>query len=303
MGVNIPWAVKNSDSNLQMFGPFGPNRAVYLLPYIEQGNLYQQANITSFPGVPFTANGVAPSGVNLSWRVIVSTPIKTYLCPSDGRNQQFYTANSATNAAAPAPLPLPTQTGWARGNYAATAAFQDFDHMNGGNTLLTNNAVVKGVLASPVFAANYGAAIPEITDGTSNTIIFNEVRAGVSNLDHRGVWAIGMPGASITNAGRQPYNPTPNNSLGDTLIQGQGDELGDCNLFTYVGIGTRDHMGCQWDKKLNNDSAMARSQHAGGVNACFGDGSVHFVQNTINELTWCLLNSKADGLVITNFNY
>src|SRR5438309_9251997 len=54
VGVSIPWAQLNQASNLQMSGPFGPNWAVYLLPFLEQGNLYQQANVTSYPGVPFT---------------------------------------------------------------------------------------------------------------------------------------------------------------------------------------------------------------------------------------------------------
>jgi prepilin-type N-terminal cleavage/methylation domain-containing protein/prepilin-type processing-associated H-X9-DG protein len=300
--VSIPWARVDDAANQQMFGPFGPNWAVYLLPYIEQDNLYKQANVGSFPGVPVVVNGNPPAGVNLSWRGIVDTRVKTYLCPSDGRNQQQYTASSPTYPAAPAVLPLPTQTGWARGNYAATSAWEDNDHLNGGATkITTSKGVMKGFAASPVFATNYGAAIPEIMDGSSNTIAFNELRAGVSNLDHRGVWAIGFPGGSITNAGRAAYNPTPNNSLGDTLADGQGDEIGDCNLFTYPGIATRDRMGCQWDDKLNNDSAMARSSHTGGVNAGFADGSVRFIKESIDEFTWCILQGKADGQVVSNY--
>jgi prepilin-type processing-associated H-X9-DG protein len=308
--VLIPWARVNDDSNLAMgmvgsAGPnaFGPNWAVFLLPYIEQDNLYRQANVGSFPGIAVTPGTVpAYTSVNNSWRVIVSTPIKTYQCPSDPNNQTPYTATSPTYKAAPPALPLAAQNGWARGNYAATAAFDDFDHTNGGRTYVYGGPVpMKGVTVSPVFAVNYGAGITEITDGTSNTIIFNEIRAGVSNLDHRGTWAIGLPGGSITNAGRQAYNPTPNNNLGEPG-QAQGDELGDCNLFAYPGIARRDRMGCQWDDKLNNDSAMARSKHTGGVNACFGDGSVHFISESITELTWGLLNSKADGRVITG-NY
>jgi len=38
--------------------------------------------------------------------------------------------------------------------------------------------------------------------------------------------------------------------------------------------------------------------HAGGVQACWADGSVRFIKETITELTWALLNSRADGLVI-----
>jgi prepilin-type N-terminal cleavage/methylation domain-containing protein/prepilin-type processing-associated H-X9-DG protein len=300
MGVYIPWAATSNNFQQQAYGPFGPNWAVYLLPYMEQDNLYQQANVNSYPGVAWTV-GKVPTGVNLSWRVIVSTPIKTFQCPSDGRNQTPYNAvGTAAAKAGPPVLPLTTQNGWARGNYACTAAWEDIDHTTGGATYTTSAAgVMKGLAASPVMAVNYGASIGEISDGTSNTALFNEVRAGVSPLDHRGVWAMGMPGASITNAGRAAYNPSPNNTLGDTLSQGQGDELADCTYFTYVGIGSRDKMGCQWDNSLNNDSAMARSAHTGGVNSCFCDGSVHFVKDSINELTWCLLQSKADGQVIT----
>src|ERR1700676_3026398 len=41
-GVRIPWARRDEEANLQAFGPFGPNWAVFLLPYIEQQNLYTQ---------------------------------------------------------------------------------------------------------------------------------------------------------------------------------------------------------------------------------------------------------------------
>jgi prepilin-type processing-associated H-X9-DG protein len=48
-------------------------------------------------------------------------------------------------------------------------------------------------------------------------------------------------------------------------------------------------------------SAMSRSMHTGGVNVCFADGSVHFISNGISEQTWCFLESKADGQVISDY--
>jgi prepilin-type processing-associated H-X9-DG protein len=45
-------------------------------------------------------------------------------------------------------------------------------------------------------------------------------------------------------------------------------------------------------------SAMARSKHSGGVNACFADGSVRFVSNNVTQWVWCLLQSRNDGQVL-----
>ena len=55
-------------------------------------------------------------------------------------------------------------------------------------------------------------------------------------------------------------------------------------------------MGCTPDG-TDMTSAMARSLHAGGVNCCFADGSVHFVKNTVSQLTWVQLLSRSDGQV------
>ncbi len=47
-----------------------------------------------------------------------------------------------------------------------------------------------------------------------------------------------------------------------------------------------------WDWVDENDggptfmSLSASSHHPGGVNALFADGSVHFVKNTVNPVTW-----------------
>jgi prepilin-type N-terminal cleavage/methylation domain-containing protein/prepilin-type processing-associated H-X9-DG protein len=308
--VLIPYWVDNDPSNLTLniSSPFGPNWAVFLLPYIEQDNLYRAANVVSYPGTANVGPGKV-AGYNLSWRVVVGTSIKTFLCPSDPNNGQPYNDASGTDA------PVPVQT-WARGNYAATAGFTDFDHTAYGGNALGNepfsgpgDSTSDGIPAhmtgpvskGPIFAINFGSKITDITDGTSNTIMFNEVRAGISPLDPRGVWAMGMPGASITNAGRN-YNPTPNNLLGDD--GNSGDELQQAYKFWYVGIGAQQAMGAFPNTPGDvMTSATARSRHTGGVNACFADGSVHFITNGVSQWTWCLLQSKNDGQVLDPSSY
>src|SRR5262249_17918011 len=49
---------------------FGPNWAVSILPYIEQTNLYNQANPSSYPGIPIV-QGTRPTGTVQTWRSIV----------------------------------------------------------------------------------------------------------------------------------------------------------------------------------------------------------------------------------------
>jgi prepilin-type N-terminal cleavage/methylation domain-containing protein/prepilin-type processing-associated H-X9-DG protein len=281
--------------------PFGPNWAILLLPYIEQGNLYNQSGAAGYPGVspvPSDKTGavVVKLPFNLSWMSIAGTPVKTYVCPSDPNNQQPYLDPTTGPIGGPA-------TGWARGNYGVTAGYEDYDHVNGGASYATSMAGIpqqNHMVSSPVMACNYGARITEISDGTSNTIMAGELRAGLSPVDPRGVWALGFPGSNIVNAGRAPYNPTPNNLLGGVAADG-GDELQNGKLYCSPATAALG-MGCT-TSGTGMTSAMARSLHAGGgVNCCFADGSVHFVSKSVSQLTWVQLLSKADGQV-TGIDY
>jgi prepilin-type N-terminal cleavage/methylation domain-containing protein len=58
--------------------PFGPNWAIFLLPYIEQQNLYTQANPQSYSGTTNLSNFAS---YNLSRRSVRGVSIKSYLCP------------------------------------------------------------------------------------------------------------------------------------------------------------------------------------------------------------------------------
>jgi len=43
----------------------------------------------------------------------------------------------------------------------------------------------------------------------------------------------------------------------------------------------------------------ANSNHPGGVNLCFGDGSVRFVKDSVNLQTWWALGSRNLGEVVS----
>lgn len=146
-------------------------------------------------------------------------------------------------------------------------------------------------------SSNYGARFGEVTDGLSNTIALAELRSGLTSNDPRGVWALGFPGASVVNAGREAYNPTPNNVLGGTSADG-GDELQGGNFYC-TPERARLKMGCTTSGTLMT-SAMSRSLHTGGVNVALADGSVRFISDSIDELNWCRLVARADGQIVTS---
>jgi prepilin-type N-terminal cleavage/methylation domain-containing protein/prepilin-type processing-associated H-X9-DG protein len=259
--------------------PFGPNWAIFILPFIEQQSLYTLANPNSYPGTTTPSNFAS---YNLSWRAVRGMTIKTYLCPGDiGPGIPFTDPNGA-----------PSEPEWARGNYACSGGSADTDHHIAGDDGAPNPPF-PGLSKGPVMSINFGTSLIRIQDGTSNTFMVHEVRIGVNSQDRRGVWAMGMPGSSVVCAGRD-YNPTPNNRLD------QSDEIEGCWQFWYPGIGTRDGMGCRTGTNHWSMAGQARGRHTGGVNAAFCDGHVQFINNSISQMTWVLLQSTNDGMIPPN---
>ena len=205
-----------------------------------------------------------------------------FLCPSDSGPETTFTDLKGR----------PPEANWARGNYACNGGSADVNHHIDGDQAMGEPPFKGQFSKRPPMAINFGCPLSAVTDGTSNTFLFHEVRIGVTSGDLRGTWALGMAGASVVCAG-QDENPTPNNRLD------MADEIEGCDGFWYPGIGSRDGMGCHKGTDNYSVGAQARSRHAGGVNACFADGHIQFVSDSLTQRTWVLLQSIDDGQVIT----
>lgn len=266
--------------------PFGPNWAVYLLPYLGHAPLYEQARVGDF-----LANSKSNSGGLLGlgiladnsadakrdhWRAVVQNKVIAVLrCPADS-------ADAGWSGLPDCPGP------WARGNYAASAGPGWWQMSLKGGTYQESFG-----MTGPVMGINFGANLASIPDGMSTTVMFNEIRSGVSATDPRGAWAIGLPGSSITASNAIGDCMTPNDR-----IEGS-DDIEGCPKFFYTGIGTRDRIGCSTGfSNLGWPSwqAQARSQHKDGVHAAFCDGSVRFVHNFVSQGTWFSMLSTRDGV-------
>jgi prepilin-type processing-associated H-X9-DG protein len=129
----------------------------------------------------------------------------------------------------------------------------------------------------------------DITDGTSQTLVFSEVIIGAPNpsslaSDHRGDLYNDDTNCFYFNV----YTP-PNSQIPDWMQGGW----------------------CQYPNQSNppclnttvESFSAARSFHPGGVNAAFADGSVRFFKNAVALNTWRALGTIAGNETISGDSF
>jgi len=301
----IGLALHNYDSAVGAFpwdgGPSGWNEwssHTMLLPYLEQGNLYNNLNFTS------TGNAANPTvgGVNTT---VVWTKVAGFICPSDidrltGPSGHLnYMMNLGSDAYTP--------------------------FINSGTGGI-------GSFTAPGFSP---VRFSSITDGTSNTAAYSEMVKGVGGdiATDSGYYADFdpmTPSASMTrrssNAALSPASDTAFN----------GTPAGDYQACRAAGAPTATTyhfdlpVGAYWHStqrstghyrhimppnswsclstnpppgatvgQRNFGAYTAMSRHPGVVNTLFCDGSVKAIKSAINNQVWWALGTRAGGEVIS----
>ena len=280
-----------------------------ILPQLEQSNIYNALNL----GITLTP--AATSSFNSSSGFTVwMTVSNTWLCPSDGTNnggqRPSFTADP-NNGNAPInnpPVDPATKT------YAATTpvanyagSFGDNNAIGGGLTP-GNNPWETPACASPAagqpqigypgfWGTTYSCTLATtggslrgffdyrtgqvvnmagVTDGSSNSIIVGEMipqQAADSNM-----YCLNGCTAGVT-------IPMNWNTSG---VPGQ-----------YPGCVSAAWGSTVWGCRFSYANKGFKSFHPGGVNFLFADGSVKFLKNSINRVTYAALGSKAGGEVVS----
>jgi prepilin-type N-terminal cleavage/methylation domain-containing protein/prepilin-type processing-associated H-X9-DG protein len=248
---------------------------VRILPFVEQDAIYKQ--------VDFNAPSAQPQ--------IAAQRIGLYICPSE--------LNDRISAGAPPqyagyPEGFPTSYGAAEGDWL----FYNYTTNTGGN----------GAFAMVPNPRTRGIQISDVTDGTSTTVGFAEVKAFGPAL------GIGAP-APIT----PPATPAGVLALGETVFLKEGGRTAwtvGCAPFTGVTfvfppntqvLYTNPADGMTYDVDWHNvwtilhAAVTARSYHAGGVNTLFMDGSVRFITNSIDQMAWRALGTRNGGEAVGSY--
>jgi len=255
------------------------NWSVYLLPYLEQDNLYKQY---SMDGLTYVSGAIATPNPPL-----VQIPLKVFQCPSSPNRGRIYTF----------PVPANVLPAMPAGTLTASASdYTAITGVRGWNTLVAPTAaetdlqdigqrhgVLRGSTQDPSIAGSFSPQmrITDITDGTSNTFLVGELagRPDVYNAN-RQVIATGInPGAGWGDGFNGEH--WPNGTSADGNLVGGNIPTGTCLI------------NCS-----NFQSRGFYSFHTGGSNFVLADGSVRFFSATTSNRVLVFMITCQRGEVV-----
>jgi prepilin-type N-terminal cleavage/methylation domain-containing protein/prepilin-type processing-associated H-X9-DG protein len=294
------WSLDNTLPGLATAnnGQLAENWVIMILPYFEQKDIKNAFNLQK----PIAdASNDFPR----------SQRIATLLCPGDAYNGTLFDGRTSGAVSAMGKL-------WGRGNYGANSSL---GYMGGDNSLQgTGVGAWADKYTAGVMGANVSFRITDIHDGTSNTILLGEIRAGVTSFDTRGTWAMTGGSSALWCHGYFQDDNGPN---------APNDQADDCRACCEVettlgGCGAggpgaqalmRMGMPC-YEGDGADRQQTARSMHSQGANFCLCDGSVHYITdfieldyldklntNPTHLAVWDKLNLSNDGQTFSSSQY
>jgi prepilin-type N-terminal cleavage/methylation domain-containing protein/prepilin-type processing-associated H-X9-DG protein len=257
--------------------------AVFLLPYLEQANLYRQFD---FNKTIFTQSGNPQAQF-----------VETYLCPSDTARGNYFEHPALTRG-----KPI------AKGNYAAYVSpfHVDLQLLYPGALLVRGqklSQIEDGTSGTLVFSELRILDQPEDERGawalawTGASLLAFDMHPEGWGTDHDGT---GAGDTYLTDRG-VAFHANPD-SRGETQLPNHlgpnADTLQGC-YESYRQEAVRAGMPCsRWIQVRGVKgylSAAPRSLHPGGVNGAYLDGHVSFLANDVDEFAMAYMVSVNDG--------
>jgi prepilin-type N-terminal cleavage/methylation domain-containing protein len=234
---------------------WAPGLIPMLLPFLDQGNLYDRLPIGI--GMGHASRWPDPAVVEH----VIQTRLAALICPTSGGRAEGLHDPAAQS------LPLASRINYAA-NFGPDRAWDFFQWRD--------QPHLRGVFNA---SGNWGARLRDISDGTTNTIAFSEIYGSGLAGDGRGTW-FGTNGYFFNghnrSGGSTGQNPprTPNDPFRDWWERAAP---GDVTVTDPPGFG---------NYQLERGSQTARSLHIGGVHVLFCDSSVSFVSDNIDAGVW-----------------
>ncbi|WP_240911104.1 DUF1559 family PulG-like putative transporter [Paludisphaera soli] len=283
-----------------------------ILPYMEQTAMYNNLNMTYTDQWVYSGPLMGP---NPTENTVIRAAVSSFLCPSDG------VINNSSGSG-----DLAFQPG--NFNYVANSGhprniLMPGDAPNGGalpplsgiiSMTRMHNAQGPCPTAAAAATANLTVSLASITDGTSNTACLSESLVNDGTGNHRDP----RRNLNYTNSGIVQQADVP------ALLVVQDAQRGVINWQAwsyYKGLSWAYSDG--WERHVyahvlppnmpnvhtyntatiqcqEGDSAMnPSSNHPGGVNVSFMDGSVRFIKNSVSLPAWWALGTRNKGEIVS----
>jgi prepilin-type processing-associated H-X9-DG protein len=244
---------------------------VFIFPFMEQDSLYQSLDVRGRT-LQTVCRGNQIDGTKNTLtaedKLLVQTVIATLRCPSDNGNA-LNDDTAGLGVSSKTVCLLMDTNPVAKSNYAACMGGSSYDSATIYPGKNDNNGV---------FYCNSSKNFSSIEDGTSNVIFIGEVATGIGEFKYFACsWlGVGSPG-----------------NMGSGPIVTGGDVANEAGVYRAI---RRIHSSIPLNTaSLGNLNKGYSSCHKSGANFGFGDGSVHFLSETINSTLYNNLGLRASG--------
>jgi prepilin-type N-terminal cleavage/methylation domain-containing protein/prepilin-type processing-associated H-X9-DG protein len=262
---------------------------LYILPYMEQDNLFKMfaPQIAGDQGPPYPSKPQYNTHIP-GWTRILPPPFLR--CPSDGLNDG--TRGISNYGASMGPMCGHNNCGFRLNDNICTSNAvpgipRSFDYGDTGDWSHSHGltaADIRGCFARRGAKINLAA----ITDGLSNTILIGEKLPNEEYLSWNGHWLDENSGyAHCTTVVPINYR---------TDVQQACDQSPGAPQPWSSDPNVVQHSWTNWGVTHG-----FKSRHPGGASFVFADGSVHFLQQNINMITYQYLGCRNDGQVVGDY--
>lgn len=247
---------------------YGYSAHAQLLPFHEQGNLHAliDFNLPAQVGLPWRPE------MNPAIRQVASQTLSVLLCPSESGDPFYITDNGDV---------------WAGGNYL----------LNGGSGNGSNYCSREN---DGLFWRGSRTKFRDITDGTSNTVFMAESLFGNRGADTTTLQDAQRQMKRVS--GGPPCVPTGDSMIGMPATRYEGRRAGAWILSTgyHALVHAFFTPNSQLPDMAHHGEVVSgpRSMHVGGAQAVLSDGSVRFISQNIDLITFRNTFARNDGEVL-----
>ncbi|MFN0196717.1 MAG: DUF1559 domain-containing protein [Planctomycetaceae bacterium] len=252
----------------------GTNWRTFILPYIDQANIYNQLNFVG----NFSTRGAAGSSIGLTNgnQVLTGVIVPVYRCPSNINDPLTPSAGSAMQNSGAGQMI----------DYVGVAGATPDPAGRAGVCVTSTSYAYNGTAcANGVMTINECVSIAKIIDGTSNTLMVAEQSGMVGVIDIRANYNGGWSGN---------YEKKPVSQMSGASYPYQTG-------VTSIAYSPNAKTAGTGATGAYQSNTIINSFHVGGIHGLLADGSVRFLSENMDFTVLTKIASRDDRTVVPEF--